>query len=448
MGLTSLQIIGVFERQDIFFNFEERPFFLVGPNGTGKSTALKILHAVLTAQWRKLIEYPFHGIEIMVDGEVLSFERSEFVKIDRMKMALSRRLHRRRRNSNLLPSDWSGFLKNVNSPDSRTRASSMGPRLLSEFEINYTSLAKLNNYVESFTKGNVLYFPTYRRVERDLKDLLEEDELIDEEWDGSLAVAPAIASRFESSGEVVGFGGQDIQQLIVEAAARIQNEARQALNEHSVRFLQTISTDKKVDLQAAKALIKSKVRTERLFAQIANFAPTTVDLSSTKGSVENLAVKLAGGGRGRLGQREDTFLAYLSELVKLFDRVEQFSYPLHKFSELITKYLKPIKKAELNNAGTTIIITDLNGSVIEPNQLSSGEKQILAFFAFLLLRGSLDKKFIIIDEPELSLSVSWQKTLISDILSLSPSAYVVSATHSPFIFSAFGLQSVFSLGEL
>lgn len=215
-----------------------------------------------------------------------------------------------------------------------------------------------------------------------------------------------------------------------------------------MRFLQTISTDKKVDLQAAKALIKSKVRTERLFAQIANFAPTTVDLSSTKGSVENLAVKLAGGGRGRLGQREDTFLAYLSELVKLFDRVEQFSYPLHKFAELITTYLKPLKKAELNNSGTTVVITDINGSVIEPNQLSSGEKQILAFFAFLLLRGSLDKKFIIIDEPELSLSVSWQKTLINDILSLSPSAYVVSATHSPFIFSAFGLESVFSLGEL
>lgn len=204
MGLTSLQIIGVFERQDISFNFEERPFFLVGPNGTGKSTALKILHAVLTAQWRKLLEFPFHGIELVINGEVLSFERSEFTKIDRMKMALARRLHRRRRNSNLLPIDWSGFLKSVNSPDSRTRASSVGPRLLSEFEVNYTALAALNNYVESFTKGNVLYFPTYRRVERDLKDLLEEDEFIDEEWDGSLSVTPAIASRFESSGEVVG----------------------------------------------------------------------------------------------------------------------------------------------------------------------------------------------------------------------------------------------------
>jgi predicted ATP-binding protein involved in virulence len=57
-------------------------------------------------------------------------------------------------------------------------------------------------------------------------------------------------------------------------------------------------------------------------------------------------------------------------------------------------------------------------------------------------------RYIIIDEPELSLSVSWQKTLISDLLTLSPKSYIVSATHSPFIFDSFGLENVKSLGAL
>ena len=41
---------------------------------------------------------------------------------------------------------------------------------------------------------------------------------------------------------------------------------------------------------------------------------------------------------------------------------------------------------------------------------------------------------VIFDEPELSLSVEWQKKLLLDISASEKCAFLVAATHSPFVF--------------
>lgn len=63
--------------------------------------------------------------------------------------------------------------------------------------------------------------------------------------------------------------------------------------------------------------------------------------------------------------------------------------------------------------------------------LSSGEKQIVSLFSHLYLSGQKNS-FVIIDEPELSLSVPWQKRLLPDILNKCNG--FIAVTHSPFIF--------------
>ncbi|MEO0684253.1 MAG: AAA family ATPase, partial [Cyanobacteria bacterium J06649_11] len=68
------------------------------------------------------------------------------------------------------------------------------------------------------------------------------------------------------------------------------------------------------------------------------------------------------------------------------------------------------------------------------SKLSSGEKQIISFFSKIYLSES-DKRFIILfDEPELSLSMTWQKQLLPDILSSEKCDFLLAVTHSPFIF--------------
>ncbi len=60
--------------------------------------------------------------------------------------------------------------------------------------------------------------------------------------------------------------------------------------------------------------------------------------------------------------------------------------------------------------------------------LSSGERKLILLFAV----GIFFNKTILMDEPELSLSLVWQEMLLPDILSVSDST-IVCATHSPYI---------------
>lgn len=68
--------------------------------------------------------------------------------------------------------------------------------------------------------------------------------------------------------------------------------------------------------------------------------------------------------------------------------------------------------------------------------LSSGEKQILIIFANSILRSSRGKVFII-DEPELSLHLSWQERFIDDIKKLKTGSQFIFATHSPEIIAGY-----------
>lgn len=70
---------------------------------------------------------------------------------------------------------------------------------------------------------------------------------------------------------------------------------------------------------------------------------------------------------------------------------------------------------------------------IELENLSSGEKQVVSIFSYLYL-SPLSKSIILIDEPELSLSVPWQKKFLLDISKGAQCAGIISVTHSPFVF--------------
>src|SRR5258708_19651112 len=65
--------------------------------------------------------------------------------------------------------------------------------------------------------------------------------------------------------------------------------------------------------------------------------------------------------------------------------------------------------------------------------LSSGEKQVIAIFAHLYLDDANDQ-IVVIDEPELSLSVPWQKRFLTDIQDSGKCGFILAVTHSPLIY--------------
>ena len=79
-------------------------------------------------------------------------------------------------------------------------------------------------------------------------------------------------------------------------------------------------------------------------------------------------------------------------------------------------------------------VLDKDGSKIDFNDLSSGEKQIISIFSKVYLDVTSQCIFII-DEPEISLSIEWQKDFLKDIYDSGKIALLIATTHSPFIFS-------------
>ena len=75
-----------------------------------------------------------------------------------------------------------------------------------------------------------------------------------------------------------------------------------------------------------------------------------------------------------------------------------------------------------------------NGQIIPIDALSSGEKQML----LILLRVFLleeQEAFVLLDEPENSLDISWQHDLVNTLVKLNPNAQYFITTHSPSVFS-------------
>jgi len=72
------------------------------------------------------------------------------------------------------------------------------------------------------------------------------------------------------------------------------------------------------------------------------------------------------------------------------------------------------------------------GRKISLDALSSGEKQMVSLFAKLFLYPK--SKIVLIDEPELSLSIEWQRHILVDVVNARQCRQVIAITHSPFVF--------------
>ena len=73
------------------------------------------------------------------------------------------------------------------------------------------------------------------------------------------------------------------------------------------------------------------------------------------------------------------------------------------------------------------------GQIIPIEALSSGEKQMLLILLRVFLMDGKEA-FVLLDEPENSLDISWQYELINTLVKLNPIAQYFITTHSPSIF--------------
>ena len=148
----------------------------------------------------------------------------------------------------------------------------------------------------------------------------------------------------------------------------------------------------------------------------------------------------------------------LDKLLVIYDSYEEFDKAIKEFSKTCNNYLFEKKFVFDESSLRLKLFRDVKNveeqeEEIALEKLSSGEKQIISLFAEVYLN-HLDNKFIfLIDEPELSLSIHWQRTLLPDIMKSGKCELMLAVTHSPFIFDnelehyTMGMQDFMKLSE-
>jgi len=114
-------------------------------------------------------------------------------------------------------------------------------------------------------------------------------------------------------------------------------------------------------------------------------------------------------------------LAKLDALQTIYELIMRFTYNLNDF------FID--KRVDFDiNKGLKIYS---RGSELKPNLLSSGEKQLLMLFCNIFPAREYRSVFII-DEPEISLNIKWQRNLINSLLELIKGSDIqfIFATHS------------------
>ncbi|MDQ3812614.1 MAG: ATP-binding protein [Armatimonadota bacterium] len=112
------------------------------------------------------------------------------------------------------------------------------------------------------------------------------------------------------------------------------------------------------------------------------------------------------------------------------DRKKQEVFkPIKQLTDIAQEFMTD-KQVEISPSGELVIKKD--SAVIPINQLSSGEKQLLILLIETLLQKGQTFVFLA-DEPELSLHIEWQAKVIASVKALNPNSQVVAATHSPEI---------------
>lgn len=234
--------------------------------------------------------------------------------------------------------------------------------------------------------------------------------------------------------EISGFGMSDIRGLIDQAVNEVREFRRASLESAYQEYIRDIVRGR----IRRYSLTKLRLMREDEFADFRDRLNADIFTESDQVTLGEKINKLRKRNSGQPSSEERFLGMFVEQLIEAHTRTKKQEKPLNDFINIITKYLRLSKFADLSEDGfqiRQIDSIDVGGanSPVELEQLSSGEKQIVALFAYLFL-SKRKRIMVLIDEPELSLSVPWQKIFLPDILDSEACASIFSVTHSPFVF--------------
>ncbi|OIN56095.1 AAA family ATPase [Arsenicibacter rosenii] len=137
-------------------------------------------------------------------------------------------------------------------------------------------------------------------------------------------------------------------------------------------------------------------------------------------------------------QQIDTIIKFSQQYQEEINKLRE---PLQRLESIVTNFLSEGKKKLIIDKDGELTVELPNGTRTDLGDLSSGEKQIIIMVAHLIFEEDQKPSGVfIIDEPELSLHLAWQELFVDSIMEASPKTQFILATHSPAIIAKTSMQ--------
>jgi predicted ATP-binding protein involved in virulence len=415
MRITEIAVKKLFGIYDhtIPLNLDDRVTIIHGPNGTGKTTILRLVNDVLSGDFSVLRAKPFAELRLVFE------DRSTL----RIKKSLPKEAGITVNDTQVIIFEYEDV------PNQRT-------------EKHFLSIAKLDmNQVQAYSPD----------LAKQLSDRQGKVHKVPPEYtipDQEIQIPPPWFQKIRES----------IHSYLIETQRlhKMQRDQEQALGgtprlvSMAEAYTLDLADNIKGKLAKSATLSQDLDRTfpTRLLKQSGkNVHATETSMRERLARLEQKRTQLIGAGLlDPPGEQEDVFdtdttidAETLAVLAIYLDDTEKklavFDDLYSKINALLTIINKRFlnKKMKIDKA-RGFIFESVDGTHIESTDLSSGEQHELVLFYELLFRvpaGSL----ILIDEPEISLHVAWQIEFLHDLLEVARLADldIVLATHSPQI---------------
>lgn len=414
--ISRIRIQGLFGSfdYDIDFNRLGTVSILTGPNGYGKTTILSIIHNLLSGRIVYFLTVPFKSISVEISNA------SSSCNIGLVKNKVAENIHG----------------SDSNSPD--------------ELDVIYTEADPENDdkiiVKESFNVSEQTISRWERFFENSFSDkdnpldwTLREIAELDREFSRNSAnTRMSLASqgcRFVEQQRLIEIHTPDAtfgrrhtrnipttQQKVFGIAQEIKRIYLSLSTKYSAKAQEIDSTF------IGRLLDNKKVYSEEEYqAKILEIKSKLSNLASLQ-----LTDNLFFDERYPEGLRP-TLSLYVDDIIEKLSVFDTFFEKLNRFKSIMdSKYLA--NKKLVLNPRHGMSFEGTNGKTIPLETLSSGEQNLIVLY-YTLIFETIPGSVILVDEPENSLHVAWQKEIFNDYSAIAEekNIQVIMATHSPYI---------------
>ena len=443
--LSSFRILGLHGYKNVTVEFAGPARIVIAENGMGKTTILSALQAFLTRNFSKLQYLSFKSIEChftsldrplilyreelpeLIDSNARErlLELSQFTGVDPMELQHTILEGRFTESSEMMTSQ---ILRDIyfQSPLSTEQLFDSVHTIKSATQQTWSEKLKyLVAQITSLTNSyEILYLPTYRRIEIPIR---RTQRRLNRPRSASSRRAGDQRGR-ELEDLDIQFGLSDVSERLAELFETIQRQSNIGYRSISANIIDDLLAGLLRDSESAPVEDMPQIDAlARFFSRMDTRESPDKRLQSLRHLYES----------GEIAENANTTLRYfLAKLSAVVEKTKGLEANIEAFVGKANGYLKMSSDEKILEYDPSemkvIVYNQWTDQEVDLNDLSSGEKQVISLLASLYLYP--EKKLVLIDEPELSLSIDWQKRLLPDVLFAPSCAQLLAITHSPFIF--------------